>query len=377
MRRELDALAQHCHTYLATEVEAGRILGGAACIRDVAEDRQRAVLVGRNSPTGHPVSEDSVIRLYSMTKPMLATLALRLIDAGLLPGLDIAVAELAAGLSGVRAPAEMTLRHLLSMSSGLAGSKEHERMQQVYRAAGVLPFDYTGRAYATDETDFLRRIFGCPLSAPPATQWEYGRSADVAGLLLQHYLRTPLDALFSRHLFEPLGMRSSGFLLPSGHTMESVLQPPIDPPTGESLTSLDRPGGFRSAGSGGLASLRDYLRFLEAVFFPAPGSDFLSDAARAELLSDQIVGLHDTGPDYVPGPGWGFSLNFGISPRGCRPESARRLAWLGRGGTSFIVDLEEKLIMLFAAPCYGRTRVLQATFAELADTYLRQTVSTR
>lgn len=377
MRPALEDLARDCRSALTVEIEAGRVLGGAACIRDIASGEQRTVFAGRNSATGPPVSLDSVVRLYSMTKPMLATVALRLIDAGLLPGLDMAAAELAAGLRGVSVPEGMTLRQLLTMSSGLAGSKEHERMQQVYRAAGVLPFDYTDRGYDTDESDFLRRIFGCEPSTAPGTQWEYGRSADVAGLLIQHYLGTPLDVLFRRHLFEPLGMTSSGFSLPPGLTADSVLQPPIDPPTGESLGRLDRATGFRSAGSGGLASLRDYLTFLEAVFFPAPDSALLSKEARAELLSDQITGLHDTGPDYIPGPGWGFSLNFGISPRYCGPEDARRVAWLGRAGTSFVVDLEEELIMLFAAPCYGRTRVLQATFAELVDTHLLQTASNR
>ncbi|MFG3024994.1 serine hydrolase domain-containing protein [Streptomyces sp. NPDC048254] len=375
MRPEPEAIAEACRAVLTAEAEAGRIVGGAACIHDVAADRDLAVFVGRNAPTGRPVSEDSVIRLYSMTKPMLATLVLRLIDAGLLPGLDMPVQGLAAGLSEVRVPAGMTLRQLLNMSSGLAGSKEHEQMQREYRAAGVLPFDYTDRAYDTDEIDFLRRIFDCRLSAPPGEQWEYGRSADVAGLLLQHHLGTPLDVLFRRYLFEPLGMASSGFFLPPGLGMDSVLQPPMDPPTGESLTDLDRRTGYRSAGSGGLASLRDYLTFLKAVFFPAPGTAFMTEATRAELLADQIVGLHDTGPDYIPGPGWGFSLNFGIWPRNCRPAEARRLAWLGRAGTSFVVDLEEELIMLFAAPCYGRTRVLRATFAELADHHLQRKVS--
>ncbi|MBT2363976.1 beta-lactamase family protein [Streptomyces sp. ISL-10] len=377
MRHMVEDLARDCHSLLTAEIDAGRIQGGAACIRDIAAGEQRTVFVGRNSPAGPPVTLDSVVRIYSMTKPMLATVVLRLIDAGLLPGLDMSAAELAAGIRGLSVPAGMTLRQLLSMSSGLAGSKEHERMQQVYRAAGVLPFDYTDRGYDTDEIDFLRRIFGCELSSAPGTQWEYGRSADVAGLLIQHYLGTPIDMLFSRHLFEPLAMASSGFFLPPGVATDSVLQPPADPPTGESLSRLDRTGGFRSAGSGGLASLRDYLTFLEAVFIPPADSDFLSDAARAELLSDQIVGLHDTGPDYIPGPDWGFSLNVGISPRHCGPENARRVAWLGRAGTSFIIDLEEKLIMLFAAPSYGQTRILQAAFAELTYRHSRQTAGTR
>ncbi|MFG5721925.1 serine hydrolase domain-containing protein [Streptomyces murinus] len=377
MRTALEDLARDCGATLTAELEAGRIGGGAACLRDVAAGEQHTVFVGRNAPAGPPVSLDSVVRLYSMTKVMLATLTLRLIDAGRLPGLDLRVAELATGLDGVRVPAAMTLRQLLTMSSGLAGSKEHERMQRVYRAAGVLPYDYTERGYATDETDFLRRIFGCELSAAPGTQWEYGRSADVAGLLLQHHLGTPLDALFRTYVFEPLGMTSSGFYLPPGLPPDVVLQPPFDPPTGEALADVRRTSGFRSAGSGGLASLRDYLAFLQAVFFPAPDSGFLSASARAELLTDQISGLHDTGPDYIPGPGWGFGLNFKISPRNCGPGNARRVAWLGRAGTSFLVDLENELILLFAAPSYGQTRILQAKFTELADRHLPQVASAR
>ncbi|MFF8991074.1 serine hydrolase domain-containing protein [Streptomyces sp. NPDC014983] len=376
-RAALKDLARDCEATLAAEIEAGRVGGGAACLRDVASGEQHTVFMGRNAPDGPAVTLDSVVRLYSMTKPMLATLALRLIDAGRLPGLDMRVSELAAGIDGVRVPPTMTLRHLLTMSSGLAGSKEHERMQRVYRAAGVLPYDYTERGYGTDETDFLRRVLGCELSAAPGAQWEYGRSADVAGLLIQHHLGTPLDALFRTYLFEPLGMASSGFFLPPDLTADVVLQPSADPPTGESLADLRRTSGFRSAGSGGLASLRDYLAFLQAVFFPAPDSAFLSESARVELLSDQIAGLHDTGPDYIPGPGWGFGLNFKISPRYCGPGTARRVAWLGRAGTSFLVDLEKELILLFAAPSYGQTRILQATFTELADRHLPQVASAR
>ncbi|MFJ5631840.1 serine hydrolase domain-containing protein [Streptomyces goshikiensis] len=377
MRQALEDLALDCRTALTAELSAGRIHGGAACILDVEAGERRNVFVGRNAPAGPAVSQDSVVRTYSMTKAMLATVALRLIDAGLLRGLDMSAAELAAGIEGVSVPEGMTLRRLLSMSSGLAGAKEHARMERVYRAAGILPFDYTDRGYGTDENDFLRRIFDCALSSEPGTQWEYGRSADVAGLLLQHHLATPLDVLFDRHLFEPLGMASSGFSLPRGVPNDSVLQPPADPPTGEPLSRLDRSGGFCSAGSGGLTSLRDYLTFLEAVFFPVEGSAFLSDAARTELLTDQISGLHDTGPDYIPGPGWGFGLSLGITPRDCGPENVRRVAWLGRAGTSFIVDLKEKLIMLFAAPSYGQTRVLQAAFADLVDTNLQQLAGTR
>jgi CubicO group peptidase (beta-lactamase class C family) len=362
-------LVERLRTYLAEEVASGRILGGVAHCRDVGRDRRWSVLVGRDARHGPPVSDDSVVRLYSMTKPLLAVLTLRLVDLGLLPGLDVPVAELADGLDGVRVDPRMTVRHLLTMTSGLAGAKfADERMRRIYEAAGVLPFDYTERAYRTDETDFLRRIFRCPLSAAPGRQWEYGRSADVLGLLLQHHLRTPVDALFTRHLFAPLGMTSSGFFLPPDRAPATVLQPPADPPTGERLAALTRPAGFRSAGSGGLASPADYARFLEAVFFPAPRTPLLSPDARAELLTDQIAGLHDTGPDYIPGSGWGFSLNFGITPRNSRPADARRLAWLGRCGTSFIVDLKDQRIMTFAAPCFGRPRELQAAFSDIVDT---------
>lgn len=224
------------------------------------------------------IGPDSIYRIYSMTKPVVAAGAVLLIGDGDLT-LDMPVAEVVpefgdlqvVGEGDARDPARpMSVGHLLTHTCGLANSWGEARVAPLYRRAGL-----TAAAWMYDPEiggleGFARRLGELPLEHQPGADWLYGYGLDIAGLVIERISGDRLGVFLKRRIFDPLGMTSTGFLVPEDKAdrLAGLYTAGEDGLTrvtsGAELSPLRRP--LADSGSGALVStLGDYGRFADML----------------------------------------------------------------------------------------------------------------
>jgi len=374
---------------LRREVEAGRIPGAVVMVGRHGRLVHVEAVGWRDAGRRDPLRADAIFRIYSMTKPLTAVAGLALVEEGrlglgdrvdrYLPRLSrprVAEPDGRGGIRLVDAWRELTIHDLLRQTSGIVGGwAGSEPVSSMYLEAGIRPYDHADSAYARDAQDFVDAIAELPLAHQPGTVWEYGRSSDVLGRLLEVAADRPLDDLLAERVFRPLGMADTSFHL-RPEAVERAAQPlrETDVPQPAVIDLVRRPR-FISGGSGGLSTAADYFRFAQMLARGGEldGSRVLSRHMVDLMTCDHLGPLLGSGPDYIPGPGYGFGLGCAVrvSPGPAEvPGSPGEFWWLGRASTSFLVDPTDGLVAVFMIQKYGQARRYQA----LCKTVLLQAV---
>lgn len=338
-------------TFLVRHVEAGTV-PGAVALRGGREPE--VVAAGVASVGGDPMRDDAVMRIQSMTKPVTAVAALRLVEAGRI-GLDQSVETWLPELAdrrvltsptaplGDTVPAHrpITLRHLLTLGSGygmeFVESPLQEAMIRNRTAAGSDPV-----ALGADE--WLARLAELPLAFQPGEGWRYHHSFAVLGILIARLADRPFGEHLASDLFDPLGMPDTAFWVPD----EKLDRLPAAYRHGERGFEEMEPasGGFYAGSppfdvshSELVSTARDFHRFLRVLVDggSVDGAPFISDAHVRQMTSDQVPAESKAPDSFFPGfwdgTGWGFGV--GIETRG--PHRGR-YGWSGGQGTNFFVD---------------------------------------
>ncbi len=221
-----------------------------------------SVLVGRRgSPayfaaTGHadkdaatPFRRDTIVRIFSMTKPITTVAAMMLYERGCFQ-LDDPISKYLPEFGQVRvwkggatslddaepAKSPITVRQIMTHTSGLTyGFMNTNVVDQAYRDRKL---DFTVPGSTLE--GWSKEIAEIPLIAEPGSQWNYSVSTDVLGRLVEVWSGQALDVFFQREIFEPLGMTDTGFAVPEGKWGRFA-----------SLYSPERGGGMASVGAGG------------------------------------------------------------------------------------------------------------------------------
>ena len=313
-----------------------------------------------------PMTTGTLFRLASMTKPVTAVSILMLIEEGKLVLSDpvskfvpeyknpkVAVWNLpgdpaGAGLHLVQAAREITIRDLLTHTSGLANGFEGPAGDYVRRES--LP-----SGGSLDER--VRRMGKLPLNFQPGTQWEYSPSTgfDTLGRIVEILSGMSLDQFFKTRVFEPLGMKDTFFTVPADRQAELAV------PYVKNESGLARPAAAAAAsaqpaapyfsGAGGLTgSAADYLRFSQMLLNggQVDGARLLG-RKTVELMTSDAIGTLDLG-NYAGDQvlkGYGFGL--GVRVRRSTGEngwmgSPGDFGWAGALGTYFWIDPKEQLI---------------------------------
>ena len=344
---------------LVSHVERGTI-PGAVAVLGPADGSPEIVAVGAAAVDGPAMQPDAIMRIQSMTKAITSVAALRLVAAGRLgldDGLEEWLPELAdlrvltaptAALSDtVAASRSITLRHLLTNTSGYGmipvDSPLQRAMTENGTEAGADPVDV-----GADE--WLARLTELPLAFQPGEGWRYHHSFAILGILLSRITGGPTGDHLRDDLTGPLGMVDTGFWAPAdkAHRLPAAYR---HADTG--LIEIEPAGGGFYAGEppfdvshGELVSTAaDYLRFLRMLVHggiaqtgPAQGERMLSAELAAAMIRDQTPatakGLDSFFiPTFWEGMGWGFGV--GVEVTG--PHRGR-YTWSGGQGTNFYVD---------------------------------------
>lgn len=225
------------------------------------------------------VSTDSLFRIYSMTKPVVAAATLLLCEDGLL-SLDTPVGEVipafhtltvATDANGATEPARpMTVAHLLTHASGISNSWNGDAASAAYREAGLDAGTWMFNPAIGGLDGFAERIAAVPLRFQPGEGWLYGYSLDIAGLVIQRVSGSRLGDFLKARLFDPLGMSDTGFQAPANGAARMTdlwtvrNGSPLIVERGATSASL-RPPAAQSGSAGLVSSLRDYGRFADLL----------------------------------------------------------------------------------------------------------------
>ena len=353
-------------TVMASHVENDDV-GGLAWLASCGDEVHVGVAgtLTRGEPA--PVERDSIFRIASMTKPIVAVGALLLVEECKLR-LDDPVDELLPELKdrrvlvdgrepldGETVPAHrpITLHDVLTFRLGLGMDFAApwpqpllERMAELELGAGP-----PGPQQPPAADEWMKRLGTLPLLYQPGEHWLYNTGADVLGVLISRAAGCSLGDFLARRVFEPLGMSDTRFSTVHVDRIGSCYA--ADPETGERRV-FDAPGGqwatppvFPSGGAGLVSTLDDLhafgLMLLSHGRLP-DGSPLLSPASVDAMTTDQI----DAHPG-APGPspdgsqGWGFGVAVQLRRRGLGP-TVGGYGWSGGLGSSWANDPSRDLV---------------------------------
>jgi CubicO group peptidase (beta-lactamase class C family) len=307
------------------------------------------------------VRRDTLFRISSMTKPIVAAAAMILVEEDKLR-LDDPVDRLLPELAGRRvlrridgpiddtvpARRSITLRDLLTFRMGFGLIWGPQDAHPIQRAAHELKLGAFGpprpqEPPAPDE--WMRRFATLPLMHQPGERWMYHTSAEVLGVLVARAAGQPLEVALRERLFEPLGMKDTAFAVPPekiDHLPPSYF---ANPSTGR-LELFDAPDGqwsrapaFPSAGGGLVSTVDDVFAFAQMML--ARGGRVLSAPSIDAMTTDQIppeqkaASGSSLDPTFWQRSGWG--LGVAIATDGAL-QSPGSYGWDGGLGTSWYTD---------------------------------------
>jgi CubicO group peptidase (beta-lactamase class C family) len=321
----------------------------------------------RDAAAGDPLREDSIFRLYSMTKPVTTVAAMTLVEEGRLALNDPVhryIPEFkdmrvgtesfdprTGGATFSTAPAKraMTVGDLMRHTAGFTygpplSTRTH--IQRMYQEAGIWSQGWV-------LADFARALAKLPLVHEPGTAWEYGHSTDVLGRVVEVAAGKTLDHVFQERIFAPVGMRDTAFSLSDAHVAR-LAQPQPDPVTGKTPELIDftQPQGFFAGGHGLVGTAADYLRFAQMLLEGGTldGRRVLGPRTVEYMASNHMHAGIAPGGAFLPGPGYGFGLGFAVrTDRGAADYngSVGDYFWGGYAGTYFWIDPKEGLVVVF------------------------------
>ena len=324
----------------------GEFLNGALLLVGNSEGVGVLESVGLLSPGNpRPVNQDSIFRIFSMTKPIVSVAIMTMVEDGLMAlddPVEKFIPEFADGQvmdreTGALRPVEraMTVENLLTHESGLiqAFFSPNSELGQMY--GSELNGDF-------DNREFAARIGALPLYFEPGTAWHYGHSTDVLGALLEVVDEKTLDVVLRERIFDPLGMNDTSFVVPQRKAYR--IAEPIHGAMGDNTV----PRRMLSGGGGLNSTTGDYVRFAEMLLNGGEyrGARIIEEATLQAMLEPKI-GDTVSREFFFYGDVGDWGLGFHLQPTTGNPGGSHNFGWRGIGGTVFIVDPENNFYMIY------------------------------
>lgn len=366
-------------TWMQGYVDDRKYPGASVLIHRNGEEVYYADCGQRNLEEGLPFERDTVVRIYSMTKPITSVALMMLVERGLIH-LDAPVSDFIPGFADMQALipgatridqtepcAAPTLHHLATHTSGLSYSFNPGLLPEVMaeRKLDFSPKDGTLAEVAD-------KIATLPLAYKPGTRWEYSVSIDILGRVVEVVSGKSLDAFFAEEILTPLGMSETAFNVPTGignrfANLYSPLEDPMalnDAKTDANTlrladnysTSAYHTTPQRSGGGGLVGTIDDYARFAEMIRRggDAGGQRLLSPRTIEFMRRNHLPGdIASMGPQSfaeqpMEGTGFGIGGSVMLHPGRARtPGSVGDFAWGGMASTFFWVDPVHQMTVVF------------------------------
>ncbi|HTX10338.1 MAG TPA: serine hydrolase domain-containing protein [Solirubrobacteraceae bacterium] len=309
---------------------------------------------------GPPVARDSLFRIASTTKPIIAAATLAVVEDGLLD-LDEPVDRLLPELADRRVlahpdgpleetvPAEraITTRDLLTFTFGFGIQTEMFMSPTPWpivaadRKLGLATLSPPDRRVQPDPNTWITNLGSLPLIAQPGERWLYNTGASVLGVLLSRAAGEPLHAVLRARLFEPLGMRDTGFWTLDTDRLATAYYGGPDGlvASDQPVDEWSRPPAFEDGAAGLLSTVDDLYAFTRMLL--SDGGAVLSAESVRAMRSDQLTEAQKAhgglGPDFFKGRSWSF---------GQAVYHGGAFGWDGGSGCTWLVDPVHDLVVI-------------------------------
>jgi CubicO group peptidase (beta-lactamase class C family) len=317
-----------------------------------------------------PLTDDTIFRLYSMTKPIASVALMTLFEQGHFQLNDpvsrfipawrdhkVWVSGEGASMETTAPARPMTMRHVLSHTGGLTYGASNHPVDRVYREVGV------GRGTGETLAGFAEKLAKVPLRYQPGQRWMYSLSSDVCGYLVEAISGKPFDQYLQETIFDPLDMKDTSFMVAPRKAdrfaanyerkADKTLKLIDDP---ERSNYLKQPTFF-SGGGGLTGTTADYFRFcemlrrggeLDGVRILGPRTIelmHLNHLADGKDLSAMAIGAFSETAYEGVGFGLGFAMTLGQVEAGAL--GGGDYYWGGAASTIFWLDPKEDLVVVF------------------------------
>ena len=349
---------------LERSVDSGFVPGAVAAVARHGEVRIEATgtLAFEGAGSRTPMAADTICRLASTTKPVVAACAMTLVEDCTLR-LDDPVDEFLPELADMRVLADpdgpledtvpanrpVTLRDLLTFTFGTGMVAAEPGTVPIADALNTLQIDEPtardSRQLAEQPPDeWIRRLGTLPLVYQPGERWMYNTAANVTGVLIARATGMSFGDALRERICEPLGMEDTGFSVAGQNISRLATEYQGDEVNGEVVVEdgpdgyWSRPPAFEDGGGGLVSTISDYLAFASALLAGGTyqGERVLSRPSVTLMTSDQLTPTQKAVSGFTPGYFDDFGWGFGMAVRTRRTHlgpSVGSYGWNGGYGT--------------------------------------------
>jgi len=329
-----------------------------------------------------PMQFNTIFRLASMTKPVTSVAVMMLYEEGHFQ-LDDPISNYIPefkdlkvfssidkdGIHTADAIRPMTIRDLLTHTSGLSGVGADSPVDSMYREANL-----------SDGTlkDMIQKLSKFPLLYQPGTRWNYSRSTDVLGYLVEVISGKPFDVFLKERVFKPLKMSDTDFYVPK-ENIEQVAAVYAPDSTGikvimkPDISNVSTSVKFLSGNGGLVSTATDFMIFSQMLLNKGEYNGVrLLGSKTVDLMTSNHLSNEIMPDDDFFGPlmsGMGFGFGFAVLQDSTKYKiigSEGSYWWSGSGNTYFYIDPKEDLVLIlmtqfvpnFYYPVFKQLRVL-------------------
>ena len=335
-------------------IDEGKHAGAISLIARDGKVAEVATYGYRDLAKREPMTADTIVRIYSMSKIITSVAALTLIEEARLT-LDSPVTNFIPEFAALQVGGDavnkvMTVKHLLTHTAGFgyefSGS---EAMRKAYAQSGMWDEN-------VDFQTFIRKVAKLPLAHQPGEAFTYGVNTDVLGYVVQVVSGKPLEEFMQERIFEPLRMSDTGFDVPEGkmsrmaklyeHGPDGALREVKKAPYG---TYAERGKGFPSGGGGLFSTISDYFRFGQMLLNGGEldGRRVLGRKTVELMMENHLTFLEKGTLDGRGSEGFGLGGSVRLDlAKANRLGSVGQFGWNGAATTTFSIDPRERTVAL-------------------------------
>jgi CubicO group peptidase (beta-lactamase class C family) len=373
--------------YLRDQIANGKIPGAILLIQQHGKPVYHEFFGVRDVETKAPMTDDTIFRTFSMTKPITSVAAMMLIDQHKIKIDDpiaIYIPSFATTKVGVEKKQDngekvlqleplkrrLTILDLMTQTSGITyGFYGDSLVRKAYSNAKIYDGDF-------NNAEFAERIAHLPLAEQPGTLWDYGHSTDILGRIIEVASGKSLLQYEKDNLLGPLGMTDTTFYVTDPAKKNLITKPmPNDSDFRVGFVGYaDVPTKWESGGGGMLTTMSDFAKFAQMILDGGKfeSKQIISPKSFELMTSDHVGPGSGVQRDYFyfPGDGFGFGLGFGVrtDPGNAKPPPAGSLGelkWDGASGCYFLIDRKQDMFFVLLEQTPSQRQIIQPAVKKL------------
>jgi CubicO group peptidase (beta-lactamase class C family) len=373
--------------FFKNEVTTGKIPGAIVLIQQHGKPVYHEFFGVQDVVSKAPMTDQTIFRLFSMTKAITSVAAMMLVDEGKL-ALEDPIAKYIPSFANVKVGVEKknengtktldlvppnrppTVLDLMRHTSGITyGFYGDSLVRLAYRNAKIYDGDF-------DLAEFAERIAKLPLHDQPGSLWQYGHSTDVLARIMEIVSGKSLLEIEREKLLDPLGMKDTGFFVTDPQKQKLLAQPmPNDSDFRVGRENNPTvPKRWQSASGGMVSTMSDFSKFARLLLDGGKfeGKTYLSPKAFELMATDHVGPGSGVERDYFyfPGDGFGFGLGLAVrtDPGNAKPPppgSLGELKWDGASGCYFVIDRKQDMFFVLLEQTPSERQRIQKALKQL------------